>query len=93
MIDVQNILEGMPPYVLDSLKGEEVESSLDSASRLSSTEERVFNFLSVDASTHVDELVNGSGLDLPKLTGILLQLEMKVLVRQLLGYKSSRKLL
>lgn len=93
VIDVQDILEEMPPYALDSLRGKKVESSSDSASQLSPSEERVLNFLSVDASTHVDELVDGSGLDLSKLTGILLQLEMKGLVRQLPGRKFSRKLL
>jgi DNA processing protein len=59
---------------------------------LSATEHAVFKLLSADEAAHIDELAARSKLSVPELTGALLGLEMRELVRQLPGKCFVRKL-
>ena len=59
---------------------------------LSSTEHVVFKLLSTDSPAHIDMLAEASRLSVPELTGALLGLEMRDLVRQLPGKCFVRKL-
>ena len=52
---------------------------------LSERERAVFKLLSTDEPAHIDALAEASRLSIPELTGVLLGLEMRDLVRQLPG--------
>ena len=90
--DIQDVLEELPPYVLDLLS--EPQASLPgSVESLTRDEEKIVTLLVSDASLHIDQLLNRSKFSLPQLNEVLLQLEMKELIRQLPGRKFSRKVL
>ncbi|HEX8650109.1 MAG TPA: DNA-processing protein DprA [Pyrinomonadaceae bacterium] len=59
---------------------------------LSATEDTVLRLLSSDEATHIDALAEASRLSIPELTGALLGLEMRELIRQLPGKCFVRKL-
>lgn len=59
---------------------------------LTGAEQAVWNLLSSDSPVHIDALAEESGLGVPELTGALLTLEMRELVRQLPGKCFVRKL-
>jgi DNA processing protein len=59
---------------------------------LSATEQEVWRLLSADSPLHIDALAEESDLSVPELTGALLALEMRELVRQLPGKCFVRKL-
>ncbi len=88
--DIQDVLEELPPYILDLLNGSQapLPSSVESLTR---HEETIVTFLATDASLHIDQLLNRSKLSLAQLNEVLLQLEIKGLIRQLPGRQFSRK--
>lgn len=59
---------------------------------LSATEQSVWKLLSTDDATHIDALAEATGLSVPELTGALLGLEMRELIRQLPGKCYVRKI-
>jgi DNA processing protein len=59
---------------------------------LSSTEHTVWKLLSTDEPAHIDQLVEATRLSISELTGALLGLEMRELIRQLPGKCFVRKL-
>ena len=59
---------------------------------LSEGERAIFGLLSADEHVHIDALVGASDLAVSELTGVLLGLEMRGLVRQLPGKRFVRKL-
>jgi DNA processing protein len=59
---------------------------------LSDSERTVFGLLSADEPVHIDALVGASRLAVSDLTGVLLGLEMRELIRQLPGKCFVRKL-
>jgi DNA processing protein len=59
---------------------------------LSDVEQVVFKSLSADEATHIDELAESCRLSISELTGALLGLEMRELIRQLPGKCFVRKL-
>ncbi len=59
---------------------------------LSATEHAVYKLLSADEAVHIDELAAQSKLSVPELTGALLGLEMRELIRQLPGKCFVRKM-
>jgi DNA processing protein len=59
---------------------------------LSDTEHAVFKLLSTDEPSHIDALLESTQLSIPQLTGALLGLEMRDLIRQLPGKCFVRKL-
>jgi DNA processing protein len=52
----------------------------------------VWELLSAEEAAHIDELAEASHLSIPELTGALLGLEMRELIRQLPGKCFIRKL-
>ena len=91
-MDIQDVLEELPPYVLGLLNeaGAAAPGFVESLTR---DEEKIVNFLASDASLHIDQLLNRSELSLAQLNEVLLQLEMKGVIRQLPGRRFSRKVL
>lgn len=59
---------------------------------LSATEHAVWKLLSTDDPVHIDRLAESSRLSIPELTGALLGLEMRELIRQLPGKCFVRKM-
>jgi DNA processing protein len=59
---------------------------------LSETERTVFKLLSADNPAHIDALVETSKLSVSQLTGTLLTLEMRELIRALPGKCFVRKM-
>ncbi len=59
---------------------------------LSEGERAVFTLLSTDEAVHIDDLAQSAGLPVQELTGVLLGLEMRELVRQLPGRCFVRRL-
>ncbi len=92
LLDIQDVLEELPPYVLDLLNEPEATAPA-SVESLTRDEEKIVNLLVSDASLHIDQLLNRSELSLAQLNEVLLQLEMKGLIRQFPGRKFSRKIL
>ncbi len=90
LLDIQDVLEELPPYVLDLLSEPEAPAP-GLVQSLTWDEEKIVNLLTSDASLHIDQLLNRSEFSLPLLNEVLLQLEMKGLIRQLPGRKFSRK--
>jgi DNA processing protein len=83
----------LPPQPKKEKKGEKlVEQLALTPMGLSAEEEKVFALLSPDESLHIDELSVRSGLGVPQLTGLLLNLEMRELIRQLPGKCFARKI-
>ncbi len=90
VLDIQDVLEELPPYVLDLLNEPEAPAP-GLVQSLTWDEEKIVNLLTSDASLHIDQLLNRSEFSLPLLNEVLLQLEMKGLIRQLPGRTFSRK--
>ncbi|HXK61098.1 MAG TPA: DNA-processing protein DprA [Acidobacteriota bacterium] len=92
VIDRQDILEGLPVYVLDQLRL--AEPSTDGGqtlkSNLSEAEQSVLGVLPVDDAIPFDVLLTRARLDLPQLNQCLLRLEMQGLIRQLPGRQYCR---
>ncbi len=59
---------------------------------LTEQERALFKLLSTDTPAHIDALAEGTGLPVQELTGVLLGLEMRELIRQLPGRCFVRKL-
>ncbi len=91
VLDRQDILEGLPLYVLDQLRvaAEPAESETKKAD-LPPEEECVLTALPSDSAVAFDALLGKSKLDLPQLNQSLLRLEMKGLIRQLPGRRYCR---
>ena len=98
----QDVAAELPPDIAARLlppapakKGEEkrlVEQLRLVPDDLSATEHAVFKLLSTDDPAHIDALAEASRLSVSELTGALLGLEMRELVRQLPGRCFVRKL-
>ena len=88
--DGQDLLEALPPYVLDLLARVPLPSATSGAGSLTSREEKVLKLLFSDTSIHFDLLLRQSGLGFAELNQLLLQLEMKGCLRQLPGRQFSR---
>ena len=79
----------LPPALKrDELTGQKSSAPAD----LSSAESAVFKLLSTDEPLHIDALAGTCKLSIAELTGVLLGLEMRDLIRQLPGKCFVRKL-
>ena len=92
VLDRQDILEELPPYLLNSLSRKTARVQSDSTVSLSPLEQKILNLLSVDASSHMDQLIQASEINLSELNNILLHLELKNLIQQFPGSRFSRRL-
>ncbi len=81
----------LPPATKKKSKGVS-EQLLLAPDDLTAVEQVVFKLLSSDEAAHIDALLETSNLSIPDLTGALLGLEMRELVRQLPGKCFVRKL-
>lgn len=90
VLSVQDVLEELPHSVLERLEAKNAEPSPEPPP--TAGEEEVLNLLAVDSTLHIDALLVQSGLDLPRLSDILLSLEIKGLIRQSPGRQYSRRL-
>jgi DNA processing protein len=96
----QDVVAEFPPELAAALlppaaKGCGAERRKDEAtlpSGLSEVERGVLRFVSTDEPAHIDELALRSGLAVSELSGLLLGLEMRELIRQLPGKCFVRKL-
>jgi DNA processing protein len=96
----QDVAAELPPEVAARLLPPEPSKKKAGASQtqhtlpadLSESERAVMKFLSADEPVHIDALVGVSNLAVSDLTGVLLGLEMRDLVRQLPGKCFVRKL-
>jgi DNA processing protein len=88
--DGQDVLEALPPYVLDLLVEVPSPSPPSGGCLLTSNQEKVVKLLSSEASIHFDSLFSQSDLAIAELNEILLQLEMKGVIRQLPGRQFCR---
>lgn len=94
----QDILDELPPYVLNFLARKFVvpgesqvkEISGGTAQGPAPEEERVLRLLSEDEAVHVDRLLSESRLEISQLNQALLHLELRGLVRQWPGRRFSR---
>lgn len=91
VLSVQDVLEELPRSVLERLETKNAEPA--PAPRPDAGEEQVLNLLDVDSTLHIDAILARSGLDLSRLSGILLSLEIKGMIRQSPGRQYSRSLL
>ncbi|MEE8348857.1 MAG: DNA-processing protein DprA [Acidobacteriota bacterium] len=90
VLNGQDILEALPPYVLDLLSKAPIPSNPSIPCRLTPEEEGVVALLSSEAAFHFDLLLRRSALKMTVLNEILLNLEMKGVLRQLPGRRFSR---
>jgi DNA processing protein len=82
----------LPPETSKKKKAGTVQAQAALPADLSEAERAVMKLLSVDEAVHIDALVGASDLSISALTGILLGLEMRELIRQLPGKCFVRKL-
>ena len=93
----QDVAAELPPEVAARLlppepKKRELAAETPAPADLSEDERAVFGLLAPDEPAHIDALAERSGLTMPQLTGALLGLEMRELVRQLPGRCFVKKL-
>jgi DNA processing protein len=89
-----DVVEELPPDIRrEILRQEETPITAQQlALPLSENEQRVLELLRVDAPTHIDELLVRSGLQIPELMRVLLELEVKDKIRQLPGKHFVKKM-
>src|SRR5947209_6450358 len=96
----QDIAAEFPPEIAAALLPPEVKgkgagkskSEAPLPSDISDNERAVLKLISSDDATHIDALAESSGLSVAELSGVLLGLEMRDLIRQLPGKCFVRKL-
>ena len=93
----EDVIEELPtPIRAVLVKAEQKEAeqlNLLAAASLNSSEKRIFELLSVDEPSHIDDIVERSGLHSSEVLATLFDLEMKGLIRQLPGKQFSKVLL
>lgn len=92
----RDVVEELPLNVRTEILRRESEAAPTAAVQpelpLDEHERRVLELLQVDAPTHIDELLQRSGLAVPELMRVLLELEVKDRIRQLPGKQFVKKL-
>jgi len=95
----QDVVSEFPPDIAARIlppeskeKGEAAAAQTREPADLSEPERAVFKLITTDAPAHIDALAEASGLPISELTGVLLGLEMRELVRQLPGRCYVRRL-
>ena len=97
----QDVLEDLPPQVLMGLKKRaERDQALDAGHtenrnrhlQLNDSEKKILKLLAVDSALHIDWIVEQIAIKPESLIAILLDLELKGLIRQLPGKRFARML-
>jgi len=91
----EDVIEELPtPIRAVLVRAEEAEQlNLLAAASLNSSEKKISELLSVDEYSHIDDIVERSGLHSSEVLATLFDLEMKGLIRQLPGKQFSKVLL
>ncbi|HWW75155.1 MAG TPA: DNA-processing protein DprA, partial [Pyrinomonadaceae bacterium] len=95
----QDVVAEFPPDIAARIlppeskkKGDAAHARTREPAELSEPERAVFKLITPDAPAHIDALAEACGLPISELSGVLLALEMRELVRQLPGRCYVRKL-
>jgi len=93
----EDVIEELPTPIRAALvKAEQKEAeqlNLLAAASLNSNEKKIFELLSADEPSHIDDIVERSGLHSSEVLATLFDLEMKGLIGQLPGRQFSNVLL
>jgi DNA processing protein len=92
VLSAQDVLDELPIPVLQSLRCGERCSEKENAISPTLQEEELLAQLPVDKAVHFDRLLAETGIDVTNLNSLLMNLEMKGLIRQLPGRRYHRKL-
>ncbi len=98
-VDAQDVVDELPLSVLDWIRSQSVasqkpvEEPVPAPGDLTGDEQSLMKLLPVDRALHVDGLLESSGWDLSRLNRVLLELEMKGLVKQAPGRRFARTLM
>jgi DNA processing protein len=97
VVNAEDVIEELPTPVRAALvKAERPEAeqrNLLAFAALGASEKKLYQLLVVEGTRHIDELVENSGLNSSEVLATLFDLEMKGVVRQLLGKQFSRVML
>ena len=88
----RDVVEELPLDLRKEILRREEAPALQPELPLDESEQRVLDVLQFDAPTHIDELLVRSGLPVPELMRVLLELEVKDKIRQLPGKQFVKKL-
>jgi DNA processing protein len=93
----EDVIEELPTPIRATLvRAEQPEAeqrNLLAAASLNSSEKKIYDLLTVDQPSHIDDIVERSGLNSSEVLATLFDLEMKGIVRQSPGKQFSRVLL
>jgi len=92
-----DVIEELPTPVraalVQAMQPDTGQRNLLLAASLSPGEKKIYELLSADETKHVDEIVDGSGLNSSEVLATLFDMEMKGIIRQLPGKQFSKVLL
>ncbi len=88
----QEISSVILPPKIDEPADKELKQQELMPAGLSENERRIWQILSADEPTHIDILLEASSLSIGEVTTVLLELEMRELVRKLPGNSFARKI-
>jgi len=86
----EDVIEGLPSPFREALN--QREEPLEPPPVLSSQEEKIYRLLRDDIQTHIDDVVEESKMSVSEVLSLLLQLELKGVIRQNPGKNFQRKL-
>ncbi len=93
----EDVIEELPTPIraalLQAEKPEAEQRNLLAAAALEGVEKKLYELLSTEEPLHIDEIVEGSGLNSSEVLATLFDLEMKGIIRQLPGKQFSKVLL
>jgi DNA processing protein len=93
----EDVIEELPTPIRAALvqaeKPEAEQRNLLAAAALNGSEKKLYELLNTDQPVHIDDLVEGSGLNSSEVLATLFNLEMKGVIRQLPGKQFSKVLL
>ena len=88
----QEISSVILPPKIDKEEKREAEQQEQMPANLNDNERKIWQLLSADEPTHIDNLLEASSLSIGEVTAVLLNLEMRELVRALPGNSFARKI-
>jgi DNA processing protein len=95
--NAEDVIEELPTPVraalLQAEKPEAEQRNLLAAAALEGAEKKLYELLSAEQPVHIDDIVEGSGLNSSEVLATLFDLEMKGIIRQLPGKQFSKVLL
>lgn len=83
--NVDDIIEELPDYIVDRLKGEQSLLPIEVEEKLTQEEEKIMAIMDPHEARHIDHFTRGCGLPTNSVSAILLALELKGKVKQFAG--------